>query len=186
MQTTSASLLLQLRQPAREAAWSRFVRLYTPLLHAWACRMGLQSADAEDLVQDVFMVLVKKLPDFNYERCKSFRGWLRVLIRNKLRERLRRAALPMDAGDGLGQLAAPAAEAFWESEYREHLIGQALRIVRQDFQPATWQAFWEHVVKNKPARQVAVELGLTCGAVYAAKVRIMARLREELDGSLHD
>ena len=78
------------------------------------------------------------------------------------------------------------AEAFWESDYREHLLGLALRIVQQDFQPTTWQAFWEHVVKNKPARQVAEELGLTCGAVYAAKVRILARLRQELDGTMHD
>jgi RNA polymerase sigma-70 factor, ECF subfamily len=186
MQTTSASLLLQLRQPAREAAWGRFVRLYTPLLHGWACRMGLQEADAADLVQDVFIVLVKKLPDFSYERCKSFRGWLRVIVRNKWRERLRRAALPIDAGHGLDQLPGPDGEAFWESDYREHLIGLALRIVQQDFQPTTWQAFWEHVVKNKPARQVSEELGLTCGAVYAAKVRILARLREELDDTMHD
>jgi RNA polymerase sigma-70 factor (ECF subfamily) len=186
MQTTSASLLLQLRQPAREAAWGRFVRLYTPLLHGWACRMGLQEADASDLVQDVFIVLVKKLPEFNYERCKSFRGWLRVIIRNKWRERLRCAVLPTDSGHELDQLPGPEGEAFWESDYREYLVGLALRIVQQDFQPATWQAFWEHVVKSKPASQVAAEQGLTSGAVYAAKVRILARLREELDGAIND
>jgi RNA polymerase sigma-70 factor, ECF subfamily len=74
MESTSSSLLLRLRQPGEQASWQRFVDLYTPLLYFWACRMGLSSADAADLVQDVFVTLVQKLPQFEYDSGKSFRA----------------------------------------------------------------------------------------------------------------
>jgi hypothetical protein len=77
MNTTSASLLERLRQTADPAAWERFVRLYTPLLCHWARRVGSPRQDVEDLVQDVFAVLLRKLPEFRYNPGQRFRGWLR-------------------------------------------------------------------------------------------------------------
>src|SRR5271154_45229 len=90
MHTTSVSLLERLRQPAEQDAWNRFVHLYTPLLFAWADRAGLQSHDAADLVQDVFVLLLRKLPEFTYDSRQSFRGWLRTVALNKWRESRRR------------------------------------------------------------------------------------------------
>jgi RNA polymerase sigma-70 factor (ECF subfamily) len=83
MNTTPVSLLQRLRAPAPTAAWDRFVELYTPVLFAWARRLGLQSQDAADLIQEVFAVLVQKLPTFEYDQHKSFRGWLRTITLNK-------------------------------------------------------------------------------------------------------
>mgnify|MGYP001589980010 CR=1 FL=1 len=94
MFTTSVSLLERLRQPAEQEAWTRFVQLYTPLIYGWARRVGLSPEDASDLVQDVFAALVRKLPEFVYDRTKSFRGWLRTVTLNKRRENLRRRNLP--------------------------------------------------------------------------------------------
>jgi RNA polymerase sigma-70 factor (ECF subfamily) len=82
MDKTPASLLHRLRQPNAVDAWPRFVELYTPLLYYWAKRLGLQQQDAADLVQDVFVLLVQKLPEFAYDRHKSFRGWLRTVTLN--------------------------------------------------------------------------------------------------------
>ena len=69
MYTTSATLLEQLRHPSQPDAWERFVSLYTPLIFYWALRKGLQGHDAADLVQDVFLVLVRRLPSFYYFYC---------------------------------------------------------------------------------------------------------------------
>src|SRR5438552_17277524 len=80
MYTTPVSLLERLHQPAADEAWQRFVKLYTPLLYHWACRVGLQGADAADLVQDVLTLLVQKLPEFKYDSQKSFRAWLRTVM----------------------------------------------------------------------------------------------------------
>jgi RNA polymerase sigma-70 factor (ECF subfamily) len=87
---TPASLLLRLRQADGPRAWEEFVHLYTPLLYRWARRAGLAGADAADLVQDVFALLLVKLPEFHYDRHGSFRAWLRTVTLNKWRENLRR------------------------------------------------------------------------------------------------
>lgn len=92
MQRTPVSLLDRVRQPGADEAWSQFVELYTPVFYAWTRRLGLSAADAADLVQDVFTLLVEKLPEFVYDRHKSFRGWLKTLLLNKWRDHRRRLA----------------------------------------------------------------------------------------------
>ena len=89
MESTSSSLLLRLRRPGEQAAWQRFIDLYSPLLYFWACRMGLDVQDAADLVQDVFVALVQKMPQFQYDPGKSFRAWLRTVAENRWRDALR-------------------------------------------------------------------------------------------------
>jgi RNA polymerase sigma-70 factor (ECF subfamily) len=83
MDPTPVSLLARLRQPAATEAWPHFVRLYSPLLFGWARRLGLQDADAADLVQDVFTVLAVKLPEFRYDPRLGFRRWLRTVFLNR-------------------------------------------------------------------------------------------------------
>jgi RNA polymerase sigma-70 factor (ECF subfamily) len=109
METTSVSLLERLRQPDQPRAWERFVELYTPLLLYWARRRGLQHQDAADLVQDVLTVLVRKLPEFTYDRRRSFRGWLRTVLLNKWRDRQRLHRLPLAGAEevDLAEVAAP-------------------------------------------------------------------------------
>ena len=74
------SLLQQLRSSDDQRAWRRFVDLYTPLLFYWARCVGLQESDAADLVQEVFTLLVRKLPEFTYDHNKGFRNWLRTVL----------------------------------------------------------------------------------------------------------
>src|SRR5947209_11352440 len=102
MDSTLSSLLYRLHQPGDRAAWDRFVELYSGLLLDWAHALGLQEADAADLVQDVFMILVRVLPTFQLDQHKSFRGWLQTVLRNRWRDWMRRRALePRPAGAGM-------------------------------------------------------------------------------------
>src|SRR5262249_18756306 len=147
MDRTPASLPDRLRQPGDAEAWARFVHLYTPLLFHWARRAGLREHDAADLVQDVLTALFQKLPEFTYDPAKSFRGWLRAVTLNKWRERCRRVRLPVEKDSrALATVAAAEDDPFREAEYRQHLVGQALRLMQAEFQPTTWQACWQHVV----------------------------------------
>jgi RNA polymerase sigma-70 factor (ECF subfamily) len=183
MHTTPVSLLQRLGRAPTEAAWERFVRLYTPLLFYWARHAGLQEHDAADLVQDVLLVLVQKLPEFQYQPGKSFRGWMRTVLLNKWRDR--RAPAATVAFDSDIQSAGPDGVALLEEEeYRRYLVGRALRLMQTDFEPATWQACWETVVCDRPPTRVAAELGITVNAVYLAKSRVLAQLRCDLDGLL--
>jgi RNA polymerase sigma-70 factor (ECF subfamily) len=183
---TPVSLLDRLRQPADATAWPRFVELYTPLLYYWARRTGLQEADAADLVQEVLVQLFRKLPEFAYDRRRSFRQWLHVVTLNKWRERQRRRTVVM-AVDGQTLAEVPDAgdeSAFADAEYRAHLVRQSLRVLQGEFPATTWRAFQEYVMADRPAEEVARELGVRVGTVYAAKSRVLSRLRGELDGLL--
>ena len=75
-------------------------------------------------------------------------------------------------------------DVFEEAEYRRYIVRQALELVRPGFPDRTWQAFWRYAVDGDDPAAVAAALGLSVGSVYAAKSRVMARLREELEGLL--
>jgi RNA polymerase sigma-70 factor (ECF subfamily) len=187
MDSTSATLLHRLRQPADRMAWDSFVRLYTPLLFYWARRTGLAEADAADLVQDVFCVMIRKLPDFEYDRGKSFRAWLKTVLQNTWRNRARQRSLPTlggDKGPVLEAVDEDDAIRLEETEYRDHLVARAVELMQTEFEPATWQACWQLVVEGRPAAEVARQLDLSINAVYLAKSRVLARLRRELAGLL--
>jgi RNA polymerase sigma-70 factor (ECF subfamily) len=179
-------LLERLRRSNDPQAWDRLVELYTPLLYHWARRLGLQESDAADLVQEVFAVLVRKLPTFHYDRQQSFRGWLRKITMNKWRDRQRRAATqPREAGGPGPEAAVPdSVAAVWEEEYQQHLVRRALEVMQSEFESATWKACWETVVAGRKPAEVAAELGISLAAVYAAKSRVLRRLRRELEGLL--
>jgi RNA polymerase sigma-70 factor (ECF subfamily) len=185
MNTTPASLLERLRGPTEQVAWERFVQLYTPLLCRWARRLGFQGQDEADLVQDVFALLVRKMPEFRYDPHRRFRGWLWTVTLNKARERYRQPA-PRQAADGvLAEVPArPDDDGLDEAEYREYLVRRALELMQAEFQPTTWKAFWECVTAARPAAEVAAELGISVDSVYAAKSRVLRRLRRELEGLL--
>jgi RNA polymerase sigma-70 factor (ECF subfamily) len=182
MNTTPVSLLQRLRQPEDQSAWARFVDLYTPLLCYWARRAGLKEPDAADLIQDVFQILVRKLPEFAYDRQRSFRGWLRTILLNQWRTSLRRRTERPLANEEAVLADSDEQEALIEQEYRDYLINRALQVMKADFQPSTWQACWEHVARGRPVTEVAAELGITEKAVYLAKARVLRRLRQELEG----
>jgi RNA polymerase sigma-70 factor (ECF subfamily) len=185
MHTTPVSLLQRLRQSPGPDAWRRFADLYSPLCYYWARRLGLQQSDAADLVQDVFLRLLRKLPEFTYDPGHSFRSWLRTVFVNQWRDNLRRPAAVGVGGSDAGGTEAAAPDdvvALTEAEYRHYLAQRALKLMQAQFQPTTWRACWMQAVEGRPAAEVAAELGISEGAAYVAKCRVLRRLREELDG----
>jgi RNA polymerase sigma-70 factor (ECF subfamily) len=112
---------------------------------------------------------------------------LRTITLNKWREFLRRrAAAPACNGKALlADVPDPAMpEPFWETEYCQLLTRRLLEVMRNEFQPTSWQACWETVVEGRPPVEVGAELNLSPGAVRAAKFRVLCRLRAELEGLL--
>jgi RNA polymerase sigma-70 factor (ECF subfamily) len=187
MNTTPVSLLEKLRQPNPQDAWTRFVQLYTPLFYHWARqRFRLSGPDLEDFVQEVFTLLLQKLPDFQYHAGNRFRAWLWTVSLNKYRQWLHHSQtgkyLPLDAE---ADVAVPdTLDAAIDAEYQQHVMQRALQLIQNDFKPGTWQAFWECTMNERRPQEVAPALGLSVDAVYAAKSRVLRRLRTELEGFL--
>jgi RNA polymerase sigma-70 factor, ECF subfamily len=186
MYTTSVSLLARLRQTVDQESWTRFVKLYTPLLYRWGRQVGLTDVDAADLVEDVLLTLIQKLPDFQYDPQGSFRGWLRTVALNKAREnhRRRERATTIDNAT-LSRIATRAPQdVFEEHEYQQCLVRRALALMQNEFEPTTWQACWQCVVDDKLPATVARQLQISVNAVYLAKSRVLRRLHQELSGLL--
>ncbi|MCA9166655.1 MAG: sigma-70 family RNA polymerase sigma factor [Planctomycetales bacterium] len=185
MNSTSASLLERLCAEPDAAAWERFVQLYTPLLFYWTLSSGLARHDAEDLVQDVFEVLLRKLPEFQYDASKGFRNWLRTITMNKWRDSQRRAAKRIQAKsiDDMGECDWELPE-LTEQEYRQGLTDRALQLVAPEFTSTTWTAFRKTAIEGLDPAEVATELGISRNAVYVARSRVLGRLRKELAGLL--
>lgn len=183
---TPASLLDSLRRPGEQEAWKRFVKLYTPLLCHWSRRLGLDGHDVSDLVQDVFAILVRKLPEFVYDGQKSFRGWLWTITVNKCREKGRHPAPAVldPRKSPLANLPLPPEAGIEVMEYQQYLIQRIVQIIQTEFAPTTWKAFWESVVEERSPQEVAGRLGLSVDAIYTAKSRVLRRLRHDLRGLL--
>jgi RNA polymerase sigma-70 factor (ECF subfamily) len=185
MNTTPPCLLEQLRRPGEEAAWERFVQLFTPLLCHWARRLGLHDADADDLVRDVFAVLADRLPQFQSDPGQDFRGWLWTITLDIFQGR----SGPPDGGRASGAdqkagLSADPAGGLGEAEYCQYLVQRTLALIQEEFPPAAWRAFCESAVAGRPADEVALELGIDVSEVYLARGRILRRVRTHLAGLL--
>lgn len=184
---TRPSLLIQVRDASNKLAWAEFVNIYTPLLYGYALKSGLQDSDAADLTQDCLRQVVRYIERFEYAEGRgSFRGWLLAIARNLIRRRiLNRNRHPQGVGDTAhGDLlrAIPSREETdrFELEYRRRLFEIASERVRGEFKPATWEAFWLTSVQGFEAVAAAEKLSMSVGAVYIARSRVLARLREEV------
>jgi RNA polymerase sigma-70 factor (ECF subfamily) len=187
MDSTSLSLLRQLKETDREEAWQRFVDLYAPLIFHWGQSHGLNPTDASELVQEVMAVLVHKLPEFEYDPSKRFRGWLRTVTVNKARDLQRRQSVRPVTGveETFATLSGPnGPDLFEQREYQSFLVNRALTTMKAEFPEHAWQACWMFVVEGCSGADVARQLGITENAAYVAKSRVLRRLREELEGLL--
>jgi len=185
---TRASLIVKLRDPGDEDAWGEFVALYEPLVYRLARQKGLQDADARDVCQDVFRAVAHAVDRWEPGR-GSFRGWLSRIARNLLINFLTRGYSHVRATGGTSVMELldaqpapdPSASALFETEYQRRVFQWAANDVRREFTPSTWHAFWESAVEDRPPSEVALELGMSVGAVYIARSRVLARLKRRVE-----
>jgi RNA polymerase sigma-70 factor (ECF subfamily) len=169
-------------------AWNELIEAVGPasLLVVIESRLSSalrRQATAEDILQEALMHAWRDRASFEWRGLKSFRAWLRKVTLNKWRQlQRRRPVLSLDAnGPALAELPSPENEnALWDAEYQQYLVGRVLALIQIEFQPATWQAFWQTAVEGKGAGDVGKTLKMTAGAVYVAKSRVLARLRDEV------
>jgi RNA polymerase sigma factor (sigma-70 family) len=184
---TRASLLIRLRDAGDAAAWGQFVEIYTPLIYGFCRQRGLQDADAADVAQDVMRAVAMAMAKFDYDPERGrFRNWLLTVVRSKLNNFLaKQQRQPELAGATtlqlkIDQLSHSAEASDWEADYYRAIFHWAATRIRSEFQESTWQAFWRTTIDERDGKAVAESLGLSVGAVYVAKSRVIARLKEEI------
>jgi RNA polymerase sigma-70 factor, ECF subfamily len=194
MDATDLSLLERARD-GLDHAWDRLVALYQPLTYNWLRRQGLPHHAAEELTQEVLVVVLKELPSFTHPGAAgAFRGWLRRITANRARAywkagRHRAAAAGgSDFHAAVEQLEDPHSKLsqLWDREHDQHVVRRLLELMEEEFEPRTLKAFRRQVLEGVAAEQVATELGMSVGAAYVAKSRVLARLRKEAAGLLEE
>ncbi|QEH34479.1 ECF RNA polymerase sigma factor SigE [Aquisphaera giovannonii] len=185
---TRPSLLVRIRDPGDRRAWEQFVEIYAPLVYQTARRRGLQDCDAADLTQEVLRSVASSVGRLEYDPRKgTFRGWLYTVTRNALNSFLEaRRRSPRATGDPDVQAlleSQPSREdpsEEWDREYQLRILAYAAEQVRPSFEDATWQAFWRTAVDGRPSKEVASELGMSMGALYIARSRVLGRIRDHV------
>ncbi|MDB5385426.1 MAG: polymerase sigma factor [Planctomycetaceae bacterium] len=186
MQTTPVSLLQRIRKSASRQDWEQLVQLCSPLLYHWVHRGNISGDEAGDLVQDVLVTLIENLPTWDYDGRQSFRGWLKTVTLNRCRDYWRKKRPKLLDGTETDweqwSVDNDPADLFAQDQFNSYISRRSLEIMTSRFEPQTWKAFMRHAVDGEAAAAVALELGLTEGAVYSAKCRVMKVLRTELEG----
>lgn len=186
---TRVTLLLRIRDAGDTEAWRQFVDLYAGVIHGFYRMRGLQDADAADLTQEVLQAVAGGIGRLEYDPARgTFRAWLFTIARNKLRDFLeyhrRRAAENGErsaTSEPIELLPAPEETDEWDREYEKRVFAWAAERVRHAVDEKTWKAFWLTAIDGKPGRVAAELLGMSVGAVYVAKSRILARLQREVE-----
>jgi RNA polymerase sigma-70 factor (ECF subfamily) len=190
MNETRQSLLLR-AQTGETKAWKDLTDLYRPLILSWLNRQGVPARDLEDLSQEVLLSVVKQLPGFQHSGHRgAFRSWLRTIVCRRAADYWRAIDLDTQARGGSGATAALQAIADpeselnrrWDEEHDHYVVHCLLDLVEGEFEPFTLQAFRRLALDGLSGAEAAQELGLSVAAVYVAKSRVLARIRQEAEG----
>ncbi len=195
MAETSVSLLKMVCNAPGSTAWLRLSEIYSPFLQATLARYDIQSADTEDLIQEVLLTVSRELPAFEHTgRPGAFRSWLRTILVHRLRDFWRsRKYRPSATGgsawaDELDRLADESSDTSreWNLEHDRHVMARLLEQVRPRFEPRTWEAFRRQMFDGQRADIVATELGMPLNSVYVARSRVLSTLRQHAAGLIDE
>ena len=178
---TRASLLARLSGDVDRATWIEFFDRYGELIHGYARARGCQPTDADDVVQDVLMALMKAMPNFTYDPARGrFRGYLRTVTANAVsaKSRQNRTATPLEEIEPGADpaLTSPSSDAQWEEEWRQYHVRRAMRVLEHEVGERDLLAFRRYALGGEEPRRTAEELGMSIDQVYQAKSRILGRL----------
>ena len=191
---TRRTLLTRLKNWGDQAGWQEFFDTYWRLIYSVAAKAGLTDAEAQEVVQETFLEVAKKMPGFHYDPALgSFKGWLlhttqwKISAQFKRRRRERREIrLPEENGtatSALERLPDPISldwDEVWETEWERNLLEAALEKVKLRVSPAQFEIFYLHVLKERPVKEVSATLEVSAGQVYLAKYRVGRLLKTEV------
>ncbi len=191
---TRRSLLNRLKDWNDQESWQTFFDTYGGLIYGAARKAGLTDAEAEDVVQETTLTVAKQMPHFQYDPAVgSFKRWLLQVVHSRIadlwrkmtyqkdgqrrprEETLRTSVIESRSGSVAGDL-----EQIWEAEWEKNLLRAATQRVKHRVDPRQYQMFDLHVLRRLSVGEVATLFGVKPAEVYAAKYRISAAIKREI------
>ena len=191
---TRLTLINKLRNPQDVQAWEDFHDIYQPLIFRICLSKGLQHADATDVTQEVLLRVTRAIESYRHQQAgATFRGWLHRITRNLVIDHFRKqGADPMVVAseNRLDEVLASEPNAdetqAFQIEFQRQMFVVASNEVCTQVKPQTWQAFWKTEVEHLPVEAVADLLGMTKGAIYVARSRVIARIRKAVEQRMQE
>ena len=183
---TRHSLIQRLQDGGDNAAWEEFASIYRPVIVRIALRKQMQFDDAEDLAQQVLLLVLKNINKWKSDPARArFRTWLQTVVRNATMNALSRRPKDQASGgtDSLQQLHQRPDKAdslSFDLEWQRETLRWVAQQVRGEFESTTWTAFWDTAIEQLPAQEVAEKIGRSVGAVYIARSRVMQRIKQRI------
>src|SRR5215217_3709976 len=194
---TRRSLLSRLKESNAQESWRQFFDTYWRLIYTTALKAGLTDSEAQEVVQETVLTVVRKIRSFCYDPVVgSFKGWLLTIVRWRIVDQFRKRQQPIQSRNLSGhratntsgtatieRVADPGAidlDMLWQEEWQRTMFEAALARVKQQANARHYQIFDLHAVKQWPVQKVAQFLGVSAGQVRLAKHRITALMRREV------
>ena len=182
---TNPFLLVRIKDHEDTEAWNEFIETYRPLVRGYCVNRGIQSADADDIAQEVMKSVSQSISTFEYDSRKGrFRSWLFAVARSKVSNHVRSRERQPQTSGGTEMMrrveAEPAPEdsVLWDEEFEQLTLQKACESIRKEFSATTWMAFWATAMEHRSGEAVARDYGMTLSAVYTARSRVTARMKE--------
>jgi len=191
---TRLSLLSRLKSWDDQGSWRDFFDTYWKFLYCVAVKSGLSDADARDVVQETVVAVAKGLREERFKAAEgsSFKAWLRLIVRRRVADHLRKRRLPLadntaDEDDtartpALERIPAPEAgvvDRLWDEEWAKNLAHAAIDRVKQRVSAKQFQMFDLYVLKQWPVREVALTVNANIAQIYLAKHRVTSLIKLE-------
>ncbi len=201
MVDTDQTLLERLITLEDQAAWKEFFDRYWPLIMGYSTGLGLARDQAENVLQETMVVLMRVLPRFKYDRTRGrFRGYLKTIVSRITYRAIAKAATKPDGvnietvPEAYRTDPTPDAAAALENKdkdnrlWQESLFATAVKAVFDDTRTdvRTRQVFQAYAMESRPVGEVAAKFGLTPNAVYQIKNRVMGRIKAEIKRLHHE
>jgi RNA polymerase sigma-70 factor (ECF subfamily) len=183
---TRYSLIQRLQDTGDDAAWEEFASIYRPIIVRIALRRQLQFDDAEDLAQQVLLLVLKNISNWKTDPARArFRTWLQTVVRNAMMNALTRRPKEQASGgttllQQLNQCPDKADSLWFDLEWQRETLRWVAQQVRGEFESTTWTAFWDTAIEQLSAQEVAERTGRSVGAVYIARSRVMQRIKQRI------
>jgi len=188
-QDTPVSLLDRVRR-GDQVAWNEFSVQCSTMLRQWCLKWGLQTADADDLIQDTLLIVYVRIAEFRRRGAGSFRSWIRTIAWRCWCDVVARVERSMRAEVAVRFRESMEARCSLEEEFQKlfenQILQQAMQIVKRRVNASTWEAFRLTALENVGGEMAAEISGLQINAVYAARYRVQRLITAEMQQLLAD
>jgi|SRR5579862_3131315 len=191
---TRRSLLSRLKNWDDQESWRIFFDTYWKLIYTAARRAGLTEPEAQDVVQETVICVLKSMGDFKYQSTHgSFKSWLLQLTSWRIGDQLRKRKPQMERRrndetstrtDTVERVADPSSldwQETWDEDWERNLMQAAIQRVKKKVDAKAYQIFDLLVFKEWEVLRVARALRVNRAQVYLIKHRISKVLKEEVN-----